>query len=228
MPKASKTAELDLALAQLAGTDAAVVKRAANKLHRGARGNWTAANKEWFTRPATVSTLLSALRTATPEVTVELVGALGNLSQRYDCLDPRILDGLLALLPRANDRVRIEIAACIPQFGSEAAWLAVLEALDARPKKAARWAVGLAVGRYGQAIPAAMRARFASALLAAFLDDVKTSGKDYNVFSVLIKALRHVGSSDVVPKLEQVVDAVTSEVALEELRQTIATCAARS
>ncbi len=96
-------ADLDDALARLrsSGNDAAFA--AGRLLNRRANGNWTQANKEWFTAQSTVNGLLEALKTSALGARIEIIGTLGALSQRYDCRDARIHDALVSLADGGDD-----------------------------------------------------------------------------------------------------------------------------
>ena len=72
-----------------------------------------ASRKEWFTHPDRIDSLLRALDQATSNVAIDIIGTLGALSQRYDCLDPRIHSAFLRTFASAEDSVRLAIAQAI-------------------------------------------------------------------------------------------------------------------
>ncbi len=133
-----ETRSFETALSHIGRGDAAEAKAAARCLNRAANGNWTQPRKEWFTHPERIGSMLQALAHADPEVAVEIIGALGALSQRCGSLDPRIHDALLVAYDGASDPVRLAVAQSIPQFGTPTAWQAVLAALEAKPPRAAQ------------------------------------------------------------------------------------------
>jgi hypothetical protein len=162
---------LQSALAQIGPGSAEVkAKAAARLLNRAANGNWTLARKQWFTHPDRIDALLRAIPHATPDVAVDIIGTLGALSQRYECLDPRIHSTLLHAFASAGDPVKLAIAQAIPRYGTPDAWNAILAALAAKPPKAAQHTVGLATSRYGTSIPDSLKSVFAERLLASLPD----------------------------------------------------------
>ena len=168
----AEISKLDSALTQIGQADRAAAKAAARFLNRKSRDNWTLAK--------TIETLLRGLERADADVAVELIGALGAASQRYEFLDGRILDACLDLFNRATDPVRIAIAQAIPHFGTRKAWDLVLQTLSARPPAAAQQTVALAIARYGTTIEPPMRPRAAKALL-----DISDKQKNLAVLSIV-------------------------------------------
>ena len=215
----AEISKLDSALTQIGQADRAAAKAAARFLNRKSRDNWTLAKKEWFAREKTIETLLRGLERADADVAVELIGALGAASQRYEFLDGRILDACLDLFNRATDPVRIAIAQAIPHFGTRKAWDLVLQTLSARPPAAAQQTVALAIARYGTTIEPPMRPRAAKALL-----DISDKQKNLAVLSIVAKAVTEVGTSDDLPALRAWLRRTDSQVIRDEIREAIARC----
>jgi hypothetical protein len=213
---------LQVALAQI-GPGNPEAKAAARLLNRTANGNWTLSRKEWFTHPDRIDSLLRAIPHATPNVAVDIIGTLGALSQRYECLDPRIHSTLLHAFASAPDPVKLAIAQAIPQYGTPEAWDAVLATLAAKPPKAAQHTVGLAASRYGTSIPARLKPVFAERLLVT-----AASQTNRDVLGTLIKGIGAVGSSANVTALRTLLETVDSQTLREYILSAIANCEKRS
>jgi len=153
---------------------------------------------------------------------VELVGALGAASQRYDIIDMRIHDTLLDLFDHAADPVRIAIAQAIPHFGTRAAWDLVLQTLSAKPPRSAHHTVALAVARYGATIEPALRLEVAALLLG-----VIRKQKNRDIQSTIAKAITVVGSAKDLPALHAWLDKAESRTVRDNILQAIAACSER-
>jgi hypothetical protein len=211
--------QMNSALSQIGEADKATVKTGAEFLHRRARDNWTIWKKEWFAREETIKALLTALRGAEEGTAIELVGALGNASQRYDILDSRIHDALVDRFHQAPDKLRLAVAQAIPHFGTRMAWNLILEALSAKPTAAAHHTVALAVARYGKTIEPAIRPKFAKSLL-----EITGGQNDSDILDTIAMALAVVGSPEDVPALRSWFDSTKNECNRDTILQAIDAC----
>jgi hypothetical protein len=189
--------ELEDALTGLGRAAAALRLSSAKLLSRRARGNWTAPLGAWLTAPRAIDGMLAALDDESIAVRVELIQALGNVCARYKLDDPRVCASMLRVAEAGPDRVRIEVARSVGYFGGDAAWDAVLAALSAKPARAARDAVGLAVARFGESIPPERRGAIADQLLSA-----ATREKEPNALRRLLGGLALVAGPEHVLALE--------------------------
>lgn len=197
--------------------------KAAQALSRAARGDWTEKAGTWLTDPRTVDALLQGYAVADPKSAVEIVGALGAASERYEVNDLRILNALADSFDGAPDSVKLAIAQAVAHFGTKRSWEIVEQALDCKPPKSAHWTVGLAVARFGEDLPTKARPRFVTRLL-----DACATQRNADALEAMIEALGEIGDGDTIEPLKELRKSVASDVLRDTIDEAIDLCAERA
>lgn len=177
--------QLEIHLESLQNGDPDIRLSAARALSRLARGNWTKFRGDALTDPATLSQLLDSTQDVDWRVQVDVINAVGNVSQRYKCMKPEIRDCLMQMFESSCDAVKIQIAAAIPQYHTADVLNTILLALDCRPKRKARHAVALGVARYAKDMRSTkMKLVIAERLMAEVIDEADNDTVDTMMLAI--------------------------------------------
>lgn len=209
---------LDGILNELQSNNIVTREKAAVYINKVSRGNWTAANKDWLTDTRTISILIDAIEQETDEkILLELVNTIGNISQRYEYYNPKILNVLIPLYDSPSINIQVEACAKSIQFNNPRTWNAICKIFEKKTTKNTNLSLGLYIARYANNILKEFIDKLSNLIENAFLKEKNIDAKDN-----LLLALGKVGNKKTIGFInEQVIRKKTDSLLIERANQTI-------
>lgn len=151
------------------------------------------------------------------KILLELVNTIGNISQRYEYYNPKILNVLIPLYDSPS--INIQVEACVKsiQFNDPRTWNAICKIFEKKTTKNTNLSLGLYIARYANNILKEFIDKLSNLIENAFLKEKNIDAKDN-----LLLALGKVGNKKNIGFInEQVIRKKTDSLLIERANQTI-------
>lgn len=151
------------------------------------------------------------------KILLELVNTIGNISQRYEYYNPKILNVLIPLYDSPSINIQVEACAKSIQFNDPRTWNAICKIFEKKTTKNTNLSLGLYIARYANNILKEFIDKLSNLIENAFLKEKNIDAKDN-----LLLALGKVGNKKTIGFInEQVIRKKTDSLLIERANQTI-------